>query len=127
MFCPKCGTELFDDAHFCTKCGTSISSDTYNSGVYGKNPDSSGKHVPPKNAFRVLLVLGIILFIAAIYFFGISAENGAAAKTSSSLANELFDYSEDHIRYRSAGLVSLASSVILFFIALYLKNYDSRK
>jgi hypothetical protein len=69
MYCPKCGTELPEDAEFCSKCGFRLTSKA----EPVKSSATLVKELPPASAAYIAraVILGIIFSSVGLFWAGI--------------------------------------------------------
>jgi hypothetical protein len=63
VFCPKCGTELEEDAKFCSKCGMTVDS---NVATYRREPNRKEKAKSPSTLAIIAIIIVVVVVIAGL-------------------------------------------------------------
>lgn len=75
MFCPHCGVQIDQDAHFCSSCGKSIMENTAQNSATPGNPSIPGNETNSNGL--VYKILGWFFFAVSLLFIPIIFGAGA--------------------------------------------------
>jgi len=64
-YCPKCGTQLTDDAAFCSKCGTALSQEAIT--LQSSNIENTDKRKKIKTKSTTCIILMILALLISIF------------------------------------------------------------
>lgn len=74
MYCSKCGKQVSDEATFCKYCGNRLCEENKNIDSQGKVMEQSQKR--KISGSKKYLIIGIAIFLSAIYIFGFRCKSG---------------------------------------------------
>jgi|GEM_PF-3997822 len=113
MYCPKCGSEVDDDAKYCSTCGNDFSSNTQNQNIQTEKT-SQNKRSPVITIIAVIGVLFAMVFVAAVC---VSCASHSQAEDQIEEAGLLVESSAgrlsclENLDYKNADLVTVHSEM----------------
>lgn len=116
MFCPKCGTQLPDNAEFCKSCGNQIKSKKTSESPRVSSSFSGISSVKPKYIIAGIIgIIVLIMFILLIKSCGSSSDSSSGEKGKKSGGNSSYEQTFD----------KYASSIINRDVEGYIKCFPS--